>query len=338
MKIKYFILLCGVMVSFLFLVGCGSDDEADVQGIDYERVYMVQGGSVEKYGILKTPVGYFGTMNAKMEITTTADLKTATTSHVTIDPSLTSSYNDKNGTDYATIPDGVVTLDKNTLTVPSGATVSDTLTLSASKEGYAKLENGKSYLIPVTMQDASGSIAHLAMDLKYRTRYFVLTYNETSSILINDPTKDDIKGVPTTKAEGKSWKCIAADNLNPNEYENMFGGWRSMWKILKGKEQLTASFTIDFGSTHNISAFNIECYVMKSVKMEISSDDNQWSEIANTVGGYVHSVYDDNWDSWYVMYAAVPARYVRFTLTLDPDTWAWNSYRGINGLSFRFQD
>lgn len=339
MKTNYILLLLGVVISSLSLVGCGKDDEADIKGIDYERVYMQQGGSVVNSNVLKTPLGYFGTLNAKMEITTTAPLSTSTTAHVTIDPSLTASYNDAHGTEYQPIPDGVVKLDKTSLTVSPGATVSDTLTLSTNEAGLVNLEKGKSYLVPVTIQDAGGSDAHLARDLKYRTRYFVLNYNETQSILISNPTKKDLQGEAVSTDEEKNWKCISATDLTPEEYANLFSGdWGSGWNFLNGKDVLTADFTLDFGSVHNISAFYVECYLTKSIKMEISSDDNTWSEIANTADGNPQTVWDDDWKSWYVLYAPVSARYVKMTLTLDPNSWAWSWYKYISGIQFMFKD
>lgn len=36
-----------------------------------------------------------------------------------------------------------------------------------------------------------------------------------------------------------------------------------------------------------------------------------------------NTVRDDNWNSWYVLYAPMACRYIRFNINLDPTSFYW---------------
>lgn len=343
MKINNILILCTtLLLSSAIFSSCSKDNEADFKGIDYERVFMANPGATITGSVLKTPIGYVSGFTGKVAVRTSGALDIATNTTLAIDNSLVDSYNTANNTEYETIPNGVVSLEKSNLTIAAGKVVSDTINIIVSNDGYSKLIDGKSYLIPVTIKETNGSDAHLAKESKYCSNFFVLKYSETNSLFRTDGSSSDLIGSSSTDEAGKSWKCIAAEDLDPNSFSSLFTGvsWNRKWPLLNGKEVLTASFTVDLNASHKIGGFDTSCTLAKDINIQLSSDNSKWTDIGNTKD--VAQIYDDTWNAWYAFYASIPARYVKITVTLDPDSWAWKyvqyGYCAINSFKLLLDD
>jgi len=331
-----------LLLSMMTFTGCSRDDEADFKGIDYERVYMVNPGTTTSGRVLKTPIGYISGFSGKIAVRTSAVLDIATNATLAIDNSLVDSYNATNNTEYETIPDGVVSLEKSNITVAAGKITSDTINIVVSKDGYSKLKADVSYLVPVTIKEVGGSNAHLAKEARFRSNYFVLKYMETNSLIRTEGSESDFQGSPSTDATGQSWKCIAAEDLDPKGFAGLYTGnqWGRKWILLNGKEVLTASFTVDLGASHKIGGFSIGCDLAKVIDIQLSSDNNKWTDIGDTKNAA--AILDSNWNSWYAFYASMPGRYVKINMALDPDNWAWKyaqyGYCSLSGFRLLLDD
>lgn len=343
MKMNNILMLFGGMLAATTLfTSCSEEKIYDVDGINYERVYMQNPNTTKSGNILKTPVGYISGFSGKVAVQTTAPMGTATNVTVAIDKSLVDSYNSTNKTTYEVIPEGVVSLEKSNLTVAPGKVVSDTVNLAVSEAGYSKLKADVSYLIPITIQQSAGSNAHLAQDAKFRSNFFVLKYMETNSLIRMGGSASDMIGTPSTDDAGQTWKCIAAEDLDPSTFANLFTGdqWGRKWNLLNGKEVLNASFTVDMGASHKIGGFSVSCSLVKSMDIQLSSDNNKWTDIGDTKNAA--AILDSNWNSWYVFYASMSGRYVKINMTLDPDNWAWPyaqwGYCSVNAFRLLLDD
>lgn len=325
MKMKNILMLFGGMLAVTTLfTSCSEEKIYDVDGINYERVYIQNPNTTKSGSIMKTPVGYISGFSGKVAAQITGPMSTATNVTVAVDKSLVDSYNSANSTKYEAIPDGVVSLEKSNLTIAAGKIVSDTLNLIVSEEGYSKLKADVSYLIPVTIQQSNGSDAHLAQEARFRSSFFVLKYMETNSLIRMGGSASDIIGTPSTDDLGQAWKCISAEDLDPDKFANLFTGdqWGRSWTLLNGKEVLTASFTVDLGVSHKIGGFNVSSSLVKSMDIQLSPDNNKWTDIGDTSNAA--AIVDSNWNSWYVFYASIPGRYVKINIKLDPNNWAWD--------------
>lgn len=331
-----------LLLGTTIFTSCSNDDEADFKGIDYERVYMENPGTTTKGSVLKTPIGYISAFSGKIAVRTSGAMDAATNVSLAVDNSLVDSYNTSNSTEYKTIPEGVVSLEKANLTVAAGKVVSDTINIVVSKDGYSKLTAGTEYLIPVTIEETSGSDAHLAKEAKFRSNFFVLKYMETNSLIRTEGSESDFQGSPSTDAIGQSWKCIAADDLDPEGFAGLFTGsqWDRSWPLLNGKEVLTASFTIDLNDSHKIGGFSVGCELAKVLDIKLSADNKTWTDVGDTKDAA--AIRDSNWNSWYAFYASLPGRYVKITMTLDPDNWAWQyaewGYCALNSFKLLLDD
>lgn len=325
MKINNIFILGGaLLLGTMTFSSCSKDETYDFDGINYERIYMQNPNTTKLGNALKTPIGYISGFTGKIAVKATGAMDARTNVTLTVDTSLVNSYNITNKTDYKAIPDGVVSLEKSCLTISAGKVVSDTVNIVVSENGYSKLTPDVSYLVPVTIKEVSGSNARLAKESKFRSNYFVLKYKETNSLIRTQGNAGDIVGTSSTDVMGNNWKCIAADDLDPSNFSSLFTGssWNRKWNFLNGKDVLTASFTVDLGTLHKIGGFYLNCSLAKFIDIKLSTDNSQWTNIGDTRG--VSSIYDSNWNSWYAFYASLPGRYVKMTLTLDPNSRSWS--------------
>lgn len=312
-----------LLTTTVLFTSCNNDKTYDFDGISYQRIYIQSPNTTKSGTVLKTPLGYISSFKGEVAVKTTSATNETTNVVLTVDNSLVDSYNSVNKTEYKAMPDGVVSLAKTNITIEAGKMMSDSISLVVSEDGYSKLTAGTSYLIPVTIKGINGSDAHLAQDKKYLSNYFVLKYEETKSMIRSGGSASDLIGSTSKDADGKSWKCISAQNLDPDKFANLFSENQKdrKWDFLNGKEVLTASFTVDLGTSHKIGGFSINCYLAKYMDIQLSSDNNQWTEIGDTKNA--ESILDLYWDPWYAFYGTLSARYVKITITLDPDSWAW---------------
>ena len=65
-------------------------------------------------------------------------------------------------------------------------------------------------------------------------------------------------------------------------------------------------------------------------------DGTTWTDLPTEGNATIR---DDNWNDWYALYGPYHCRYLRFSLTLNPDHYYWNyaswGYAGIMGIGIR---
>lgn len=311
------------------LTSCSDDETYDVYGIDYTRAYFAKAGSTTDGSVLSTPVGLVTSFSDEISGKTTSAVNTTTTLSITVDNSLVDTYNTANGTHYKQLPDGVVTMDKNTLTIPAGEMqTEDTLHLSIDNTAAKALNDTAGYLMPIVIGNVSGDARPSS---NAAVRYVHISYMATSS-LINDYATE----IAGTKAKLNTMTCVAATGLDPDGFSGLYGsGWRRRWNFTG--DDASASFVLDLGGTHQLAGFYISSYVLKNAKVSISTDNQTWTEVSETNG---HSPFYDKWTNnyEYVLYAPLQARYFKAELELDNTSWAWRWYKYISSLSLYYQD
>ena len=209
--------------------------------------------------------------------------------------------------------------------------------MSIDEEAAKALDNLDGYLAPIVISSVDNENVRPSSDAS--VRYVHINYTKTNS-LINDEA-DAFVG---TKADIASLSCIAATDLNPDEFSGLaVGGWYARWNFISDVDK-EASFIIDFGETHKVAGFYINSYVMSNAYVEISMDNSRWFELGNTsehkeLTEYDYATYE--YKSEFVLYAPVQARYMKATLKLDDSQYGgyyWKMYRYIAGLSIYYAD
>lgn len=270
-----------------------------------DNFISIDGNKTSNCGIVKTPVGTFGSVSAQYGTTIKTAVATDWTSTFEVDNSLVASYNEAHNTEYAALPaDALAALEITSNVIAKGQT-SSTANIKVSLPDNIAQALDKSYIIP----------------LRLKTTYDGKTYQEEDDvvyILIDISTSlinDDATAVKGTAVDGMT--CIEAVNLNKDAFST--SGWSFLQKAAN------ASFVVDLGATKNVSSILFGCSLATNAKFELSADNSSWIEVGNTSehsGPQVGSGWYTN--TAYVLYGAVPARYVRVTMSLDTSYWGWN--------------
>lgn len=326
MKIKNIFQICGALLfGAMMLASCSDDKSYDFDGYDYTRIYFNNALSLNSGSVVNTPVGVFASLSGNFIAKATAPVKQTTKAVLAVDASQVDAYNKAHSTEYKPLPDGVLQFSKNELTIPADSMQStDTITVSVDTDNAAKaLTVGDSYLAPVIISTVNGDGQPSS---NAAIRYIAIKCVQS---LINDGATEVIG----TKLDANSFTCLSADGLDKDSYG--FQGWQG-WAFTKKQEK--ASFVVDFGETKKVTGFNVESELIKNANVSLSSDNNTWTELGNTSDHTAVGV-RQGWQTnyVYVLYGAVPARYMKVEMDLDQDSWYWDymewGYCTLSGLS-----
>lgn len=172
----------------LFLVFFNSCKEAD------ELVNVVYMTGTEKTTL--TRVSIDGPTEFGISATCTEKVNKDVRVEFSINSSLVDSYNSEKGTSYRALPEGVGKLEKNVSVIKSGSNISEAIMfLLTTTEG---LEEGISYLVPITLVSADGYqvlescrtvyvllnqvIVTKALSLANYTRFYVPKFKENAEL------------------------------------------------------------------------------------------------------------------------------------------------------------
>lgn len=294
-----------------------------------EDIASLTGSKTVDCNIINTPVGLFGGVDSKFTVSLKASVYTDVQLSAEIDNSLIAAYNEENGTSYEALPSDFASFLKvNAATIKPGELSGDVAVTMDSEK--AKQLNG-SYIIPM----------HIAMTYSDGTKkvfdepvYTTIGVKET---LINDNPSEMIG----SDGDHSDWTCLEAVNFNKDSFTTY------RWKPL-AKNISEASYVVDFGAVHKVTGFqNVKASswgsVIVSYRIYLSEDNTNWVDLGSTDG--CNTVRDNNWNSWYMLYGAVKARYVKVEVTFNPNASYWRyydsswgaSYVGVN-TSFAFND
>lgn len=154
MKIKYNILSVGLLLlGGLTLVSCNSEGDNFDFGKNGLLITGTGSSVVQSFVVEDTPSSYPITVSSTRKVN--EDMKLT----IAIDNSLVESYNTQNGTSFYPIPEGAVELSGTEVTLKAGTALSSAVDVSVvSTENFAE---GRTYMIPVTIKNVTGSGAEL---------------------------------------------------------------------------------------------------------------------------------------------------------------------------------
>lgn len=295
-----------LVASAAVLTSCSDDETYDFPGIANARIYFQDSSNPETGSLVKTPVGYVFTMPPAFGIRSTSPTNGQTHATIAIDNSLVEAYNLAHGTQYATAPEGSVSLKESTLTIDADTTASKSkVELVVPESAYSSFETGETYLIPVKLVSTD---AGYQASTNLGECYFELNVEEGG--IKKNPSESDLKG--SAQNDQKSWKCIAADGLNPDEFQNLFSGeWNSYWNMTG----TTCEFVVDMQKEKNVTAIGIGNPLLKNVTISISKDNKEWTSVGS-VGS--SDMLEINWNTKFVVfYVPMPCRYLKVGVELD---------------------
>ncbi|SFG03064.1 BT_3987 domain-containing protein [Prevotella sp. KH2C16] len=342
MKLKNILLLGGALLfGTAFLASCSSDDDYDVDGYSYTRAYFAKARSTTDGMVVSTPVGIVTSLTHQIIVKSTAAATSDTKITLGFDNSLVDSYNKSNGTTYLPMPEGALELSSTTATIKSGEMASaDTISVTISKTEAARLNDANGYLAPIVIKSAGGGMQPSS---DAAVVYVHLRYSESS---INDDATALLGSAYDLSLARNEWKLVSSKNFDESTFTNLFeaSSW-SRYFAFKEKAE-TAQCVIDLGKTQNITGFLTSSELMKGANVEISTDNASWTTLGYTADHKTFSI-QEGWSTseWYVLYAAMQARYVRISIDLDQDSYYWQylnyswgkSYCSLSGFNIAIQ-
>ena len=298
---------------------------------DIQNVLHFVTNDITSCGVAHTPVGIMGDVSVDQPFTFSGALNSDATITLTQDNSLVDQYNEKTGSEAVALPAGLLDITNATVKVNAGESESEeNIQMSVPESKLDEIEDG-TYVVPfkisVTRQDGT-TVDNAGV-------YFLVIKSTSSAI------NDDATEIVGTQADCAEFTCIEADNLDPAEYGNFASstGWNKAWYFLEKRNE--ASFVVDFGKTLNVVGFYLASYVINGAYVEISNDKQKWSGLGNTSEHQYVGVYDEStWTymSEYVLYGAMPARYMRVTLDVNSEHRWWDYYNSLSDFQVFVQE
>lgn len=291
------------------------------------------GSTTQNSSIVKTPVGVFGEISGNFAVSLHHAVDDDMKVTAVVDNSLVDAYNSEKGTNYIALPSSVI----NALSITSGVIAAGKITTDPAisvtvPNNVAQALTRPAYILPLRLQATYSN--GTTQTVENSVAYIIVNVKET---LINDDATE-LLGTPCSDAIGQKWTCVSTDAFDASGFSGLFTGSSESrsWPIITNNS--TGYFIVDLGCTHKISAFNLSSYVLKNFTISVSTDGSSYTELGNTNGH--NTIYDSDWNSWYVLYAGVPARYVKVFINFDPSSWAWSysSYKVINSFKLAFDD
>lgn len=315
------ILLLGGMLAFgsVLLAGCNSDEDYDVDGYSYTRAYFAKARSTADGMVVNTPVGIITSLTNQIVVKSTAAATSDTRITLGFDNSLVDNYNKSKGTTYLPMPEGALELSSATATIKRGEMAStDTISVTINKAEAARLNDANGYLASIVIKSADGGMRPSS---DAAVVYVRLRYSESC---INDDATALPGSAYSLSLAQDEWKLVSSKNFDEATFTNLFASnsWNRYFAFKEKGE--TAQFVIDLGKTQNITGFLTSCGLMKGANVEISADNASWTTLGYTADHKTFSI-QEGWSSteWYVLYAAMQARYARISIDLDQDSDSW---------------
>lgn len=271
-----------------------------------DNFISIDGNKTSNCEIAKTIVGTFGSVSAQYGTTIKAAVATDWTSTFEVDNSLVASYNEAHGTEYAALPaDALAALEITSNVIAKGQTSStDNIKVSLPDNIAQALD--KSYIIP----------------LRLKTTYDGKTYQEEDDvvyILIDISTSLVNKGAARSAIPGQEIPVanMASWTITPGSIGDFADNDTESGSGIDSN----TPFVIDMQEVKNVGGiglqglyanYGVSWFGINSCKLELSEDGTDWTDAGTASFDDMSS--DNNGYQYFVLYGAVPARYVRLTV------------------------
>ena len=310
---KYFSLGI-VTIATLGLASCSSDESYDVYGNPNNLVYvLVNAENTLTTTVVHTPVGDIGKFKAAFPVR--IQRATAGTSVCfELDPSLVAEYNKTKGTDYVALPAGVLDLTKAVAHIQADTLASKDSVHIAFAEGadLSKLTEA-GYVAPLRMKVTAGD------GVASEERGIVYVVVTTSTRLMNaGAARSEIPGEEIPVADMGSW-TITPGSIADFTDNNSYSG---------SDIDSSTPFVIDMQEVKSVGGiglqglyanYGVSYYGINSCKLELSENGTDWTDAGTASFDDMSS--DNNGYQYFVLYGAIPARYVRLTLESLNSRW-----------------
>ncbi|WAC40730.1 BT_3987 domain-containing protein [Pedobacter sp. SL55] len=267
-------------------------------------------------------------IQAKFAVQSTKPVSSTVTVNAEVDNSLVAAYNTANNVSFATLPSGAVTLNKTSVTIEQGSSISsDQILVSVDQSKFAEL-TAPAYLLPIKLSSISNNAAKISTN--YQTAYIVINTKE----VIVKPSVPASGMLGALVTNYSTWGITA--NGTPTTgttLAQMFdGNVSTRWGFATHPLTITA----DMMETKTIGGFRLFAYraltngiSFSNVVVSVSDDGVNYKELGTATNATMTNAAGYQYIG---LYKTVQARYFRLAVT-----WSSTSQRGISELGVYVQ-
>jgi hypothetical protein len=228
-NLKYFYTGLLILTVYIFSA-CSKDTTYDITGASANKVYVNTMSSYVnniKYSVLHTPVSSIGNVTAKFPARCTQEAASDLKVTFEVDNSLIEAFNTANKTSYIPVPESLMVVTNNMLTIIKGElSSSDSITISVPAENLSQLTN-TGYLIPVRIASVNDA-GNTAISTNLNTVYVKITTSWSNTY--NSSLIGDVVGTLVTPRTG--WSATIDVTLYSGTLAQLFdGSTNSYWQV-----------------------------------------------------------------------------------------------------------
>ena len=293
------------MTAFRIVDVNGNGKASEERGVIYVKVQTgtdyihVIGNDEIRGSISHTPIGSMGNVSIDLPAYVNQAAKVGATATISIDNTLVAEYNAEHGTNYPAAPNGVLNIENGSVTIAQGETTSATNFKAFIPEDKMTQLTGPQYLIPlrISAKRTDGTTVDNAGVI-----YMIFT---TAEVYMKEGARSsEMKGTEIQPSEMGDWTCDT-EEISSIMNSGDWYGWED------------GSYVIDMKEVKNVTGlrfYPLYANYSPSVVMSVSlsTDGSNWTECGTT-----SSMSRESRWLYYVLYGAIPARYVKVDYTTD---------------------
>ncbi|MDQ8751064.1 exo-alpha-sialidase [Elizabethkingia miricola] len=265
--------------------------------------------------------------NPNLSVSLNAPINIDSKVNVNIDNSLITTYNTANGKQLKVLPENMYTLNKTSLSIPKGKTVSDILEIQFT-DAASQLNIQSQYLLPIK------TVSQNAIPTSNDVVYLIISIEENN---INSGV-----AVSGNTIDRNNWSVETNSNYNPGENgasKMLDGNNNTGW--LSSYNGSSAQVTLDMKSPHTLKGFSITptylydgyyTFFPKNITIYTSTNGTHWIKQGTysnqTAGGSPQNPYI----GWISFINPVNAQYVRFDFTITDEIFGMVGIGELNTI------
>jgi len=319
------IIACLTIMATSSLLSCSDNESYDVMGDPANKVFINtqqwtpinSPKNTFSFSVVHTPVGDFGDVQAKFPVRSTRPVDQPVTVKAELDNSLVDSYNKTNNTTYTVLPEGVLNIGNNNVTIEKGSYLStDSLQVAIDNSKLALL-TGKAYLAPIKLASVSGENCEISSE--YNTAYVLIT----TSVNLIKANVGSANMLGLLVSDYSAW--TATTNVDPNggSFTSLFDGSTDYgWEF----PSTPVTMVIDMKKVNKVSGFRLFSqygqwgYTFSQVKISLSKDNVSYDEIGTCSESKMNN---EEGYQYICFYGSIDAQYVKLNLNWK---YSWYPY------------
>lgn len=314
MKTYKSLFIVGALALAAGFTSCSDDEEYDFPGTNTNFVYQKDGSS--SFKIIQTPISTISTVDVQIPVQCTKKAQGDIKVTFGIDNSLIDAYNEEHNTEYVAIPENVLVIENQTVTIPAGEMKGDaTVNIKTTDDETIlnQLSDNNDYLVPIVRKSVEGSNAIPSEQVNPVT-YIIMTVVHDN--VHHGASASDSKGTMVADQSGWSASVNEGTTVSGN-LNNLFDGNMTTTVTFQNRNNGSPTeLTVDMGKEYTFDALTLYygysypgwgdyTYGQLTSDLEIttSTDGQKWTKVGIMENG--------DSDTIMVFYAPITARYIK---------------------------